>query len=399
MSITPPAIDPADERPVDAARPFTKTAEDPTAFYASLRETCPVSWVSERTRYWALTRHEDIVQAAMQPEVFASGLAPRLHVRSVPLESDPPEHAQIRRVLQAYFLPARMATFEATSRAIVRELLEPLLAEGGGDLARGLTQPLTTQVLLTVINQPREDWVDIKHWAEDAYLDRSSDPADHALFKAADDNLYAYCRAMVADRRRAPGDPASDITSALLTLEIEGQDTDELAVGVLRLLVSAGHDSTTTALSTCLHHLAINPDDQAFLRADLSRIPTGVEEILRFNTPVISMPRVLTQDIDLHGREMKAGERVRLVFGSGNRDPRAFENAERCILDRKPNRHMVFGHGIHLCIGAPLARQEIRLALEELLGRTTSFQLAGEVVREFWHPYGMRCLPLWFDLA
>lgn len=385
-------------RQPDVVRPFSKTGEDPTAFFSDLRERCPVADVQERTRYWALTRHEDIVHAAMEPEVFSSAATPRLRLRSVPLESDPPQHMQIRRILQPFFMPARMKTLEAATRAVAVELLAPLVAAGGGDFGPGLCQPMPPRVLLALIGQPQTDWSQIKRWCEQAYLDRSSDPKDQEVFREADEGLYAYCRAIVADRRAAPRDPADDIPSALLAAQVDGEDlSDDLAVGALRLLVAAGHDSTTTAMSICLHHLARDPEAQARLRGEPDLIPAAIEEMLRLETPVLSMPRTVTRDVELQGRALRAGDRVRLVFASGNRDPRAFDRADECVLDRRPNRHMVFGHGIHTCIGAPLARIEIKVALEELLRRTTRFGVTGEIVREYWHPYGAHALPLSAD--
>ena len=137
--------------------------------------------------------------------------------------------------------------------------------------------------------------------------------------------------------------------------------------GVVRLLLAAGHDSTTSAMGMTLHYLARTPADQARLRAEPGLIPTAIEEMLRFEPPVFAMPRVVAKDVELHGRQLRAGNRVYLYFVSGNRDEAAFEDADRCIVDRRPNPHLAFGYGIHRCVGAPLARLELRVALEEWL--------------------------------
>jgi len=248
---------------------------------------------------------------------------------------------------------------------------------------------------LSFLGQPKEDWRAIKEACEDAYLDRSDDPADRKRFAASNNELWDYSRRSIAARLETPGDTTRDLISALLAgTRDQGEGATELVVGVMRLLLAAGHDSTTSALSICLHHLARSPRDQARLRAEPNLLRPAIEEMLRFETPVIAMPRTVTQDLELKGRALQSGDRTMLYYASANRDGAAFADADRCIIDRSPNPHLAFGMGIHACVGAPLARQEIRVALEELFARTRSFTLAGPVSREFWHPYGLRQLPL-----
>ena len=144
-----------------------------------------------------------------------------------------------------------------------------------------------------------------------------------------------------------------------------------------------------------LHYLARLRADQARLRADPGLIPTAIEEMLRFETPVLAMPRVVDRDVEVLGRRLTAGDRVFLYFASGNRDATAFEDPDRCIVDRRPNPHLAFGHGIHRWVGAPLARLELRVALETWLTRTRDFGLAGEVTFSPWHRFGPAALPVW----
>jgi cytochrome P450 len=135
------------------------------------------------------------------------------------------------------------------------------------------------------------------------------------------------------------------------------------------------------------------------LRADPAKLRLATEEMLRFETPVIAMPRIVARDTEIEGRSLQTGDRAMLYYAAANRDSAAFADADRCLIDRSPNPHLAFGIGIHSCIGAPLARQEIRVALEELLARTRSVALAGPAAREFWHPYGLRSLPLRIEPA
>lgn len=374
--------------------------EDAAAKHADMRARCPVAHVrSGAAHFWALTRHEDVTAAARNTATFANGKRQRFAGRRPPLESDPPEHTIWRKLLNPFFTPRHIENFEPVSRAIAIELIAPLVATGGGDAAHGLARPMPPQVLLSFLGQPKEDWRAIKEHCETAYLDRSDDPADRAKFAASNDALWGYSRHAVEARLAAQSDPARDLLAALIAGTCDMEGGTELVVGAMRLLLAAGHDSTTSALSICLHHLARSPEDQARLRAQPQRLRVAIEEMLRFETPVIAMPRTLAQDVELKGKALQTGDRAMLYFAAANRDPAAFADADRCLIDRSPNPHLAFGMGIHACIGAPLARQEIRVALEELLARTKSFALAGSVAREFWHPYGLRSLPLHIEPA
>ena len=159
------------------------------------------------------------------------------------------------------------------------------------------------------------------------------------------------------------------------------------------IFISAGHNSTTSALGNALLYLAQNPIAQERLRGDPALIPAAVEEILRWETPVQEMPRWAVREIEIGGRTIGAGERLALFWASANRDEAAFPNADECVLDRKPNRHVAFGQGIHTCLGAPMARMELRVALEEILARTRAFAPAGEPMRARFHRMGVTALP------
>jgi cytochrome P450 len=293
-----------------------------------------------------------------------------------------------------------MKELEVQVRADAKRLLDPLLAAGGGDAARQFARPLPPRALLTLLGQPVDDWAQVKSWSEDAYLQGAADDEARRRFEAANDGLWAYSRAVVEDRQRSPRDRDLDLVSALLATRADDEPLDpDLIAGVVRLLLAAGHDSTTSAMGIVLHYLARTPADQSRLRAEPDLIPTAVEEMLRFETPVFSMPRVVAEDVDLHGRHLQAGDRVMLYFASGNRDEQAFPDPDRCIVDRRPNQHLAFGYGIHRCVGAPLARLELRVALDVWLKHTREFGLSGEVTFEAWHRFGPRSLPVWITPA
>jgi cytochrome P450 len=388
----------------DFTRPFSTGGEDggaDLALFARLREHCPVAHTGDGGGHWGLFRHDDVLAAARDPEGFVNSGYLRFDParRRPPLESDPPEHTEIRRLLNPFFMPRRLrAKLEPVSRDIASTCVDRLVEARGGDGVAELARPLPPQVLLSLLNQPRADWVRIKAWAEDAYLQGASDAESLARFRAADQGLWEYARAILADRKQVPRDPTDDPASAMLAASVGGKPLDEaLIVGTLRLLLGAGHDSTTSTLGMMIHHLAVHRADQERLRAEPALIAPAMEELLRLKTPVVSMPRMAARDTTIHGRAIRRGEVVRLYYAAANRDPRAFERAEECVLDRAPNRHVAFGYGIHMCIGAPLARQEVSVAVDELLRRTRHFTLAGPVDFQFWHRSGPRILPITLD--
>jgi len=384
----------------DIVKPFHKSVvADPEILHARLRETCPValqkSELGALRSGWLVTRYEDIVAVARDTETFAQPVRWPGQARP-PLESNPPEHRQYRALLQPFFMPKALELFEPISRRLATSMVSALLETNGGDFARDLARPLPPQVMLARLNQPTEDWQRVKECSEASFLQGSKDPGDMATYEAANTYLWDYSYKVVADRQSSPRNPQDDMICAMLTGKIDGAPVDDrLVAGVVRLLLAAGHDSTTSALGICLHHLAQSPDAQAQLRANPAGIPNAIEEMLRVQAPVIQMPRIVTRDTELGGQALKAGDRVLLAFASGNRDPEKFENPSEYQLDRTPNRHLSFGTGIHVCIGNGLARQEIRITLEQLLARTRMFGLSAEPQREFWHPYGVVSLMLW----
>jgi cytochrome P450 family 130 len=363
---------------------------------AQLRDRCPVprAELPGLFGFWSLLCYEDVIKAARDPATFSNS-STRLSMRRVPLESDPPEHTRIRRLLQPYFMPAVIAGLEPMTRQYAIELIEPMISTGRCDAVAALSAPLPAQVLLSFIGRPRDDWRHIKQLAEQVYLQVSADPADQARFRAADEALWSYSRIVVEERRSQLRDPKTDMLSGMLSAQIDDEPIDlDLVVGTVRLLLGAGHDSTTSSLGICLHYLARNFIDQTTLREQPGMIGGAIEEILRFESPVIMMPRAVAKDVAIHGRTLRKGDRLMFNWASANRDAKVFDQADRCLIARQPNRHVVFGHGIHSCLGAALARQEIRVALEELLRRSYKFELDGSVRYHGWHRYAPTYLPL-----
>lgn len=374
---------------------------NPTRAHHQLREKCPVAWTDKFGGFYTLTRYADIVAAARDPETFSSAQKVSIpaatgphHKLRPPIELDPPEHTAYRDMLSRFFVPDRMRRLEPAIRRAARDLLGSCIAKGQTDAVADFTFHLPVQVQCMFLGISTEDAVSIKttvNKVQDAGA--AGDAAGH---EAANNELYAYIDKVVKERAKAPYDP-DDIISALLHEEIGGRaQTHEDVGAVLRLFLQAGHGTTTNALGSMIRHLAATPADQKRLRDEPGLIPSAIEEILRLWTPARLLSRTATKDAEIAGTKIPAGSKVALMWSAANRDPEIFSNPDKVDFDRRPNKHITFGQGIHLCLGAPLARAQIRIAVEEILSMTDDFVLAGEPVSTTWPHIGVAKLPLKF---
>jgi cytochrome P450 len=326
------------------------TLADPLATHSRLRAQCPVAHTDRAGGFWSLFKYDDIVAAARDPEIFSNALnSTRGERRQIPLESDPPEHTAYRRFLNTYFGVARINALEPAVRRIVDDLIAPLLDRGTCDFTPEVAYPLPARTLCAFLNQPDDDWLELKRMADELFRTQGNFTGS-GDGQVALEAIYAYARSIVQARREMPRDPHDDLATGLLGFEFDGRRLDdEEVVGILRLMLTAGHNSTTSALGIVALYLARHPDSQQFLRANPDRLSDAIEEILRW---------------------------------------------DECILDRDARRSLVFGYGIHNCVGAPLARLELRVMFEELLLRTSEFHVVGDVARSHWPRYGVTTLPL-----
>jgi hypothetical protein len=373
--------------------------DDQQRAHDDMRSRCPVAW--SEFLGWSLFRYADILEVVRDPETFGNRVSgapavPVADVPSIPLQLDPPEHTPFKRLLMTYFSSARMAEFEPRSRALADALLDGYLASSG-DAVSAFTEPYPVQSLCAFLGWPAQDWRQLKTWS--SAIERAALRRDPEAGRQATEAFHAYIQRFIDARRDEPRD---DVTTWLLESEREEAIAldDPRKISILRLLLHAGHGTTTSSLGLCMLYLALHPDAQAQLRAYPAGIPAAVEEILRHDGPLMSMPRVVRRDCAVGGRALQAGDRVALMFAAADRDSEVFPDAERCELGRSPNRHLVFGNGAHFCLGARLARLELKVALEQLLARTTSFQLIGEPPRRYrWPGNGPRSLPLAMEPA
>jgi cytochrome P450 len=351
--------------------------DDPFPVYRQLRDEAHV-YHDEQLGFFALSRYDDVVRALHDPDTYCSRFGITLEAgNALPmmLTTDPPDHTALRRLVSRAFTPRRVADLEPAIRALSTGYLDGFRAREPNDLIVDYAAPLPMDVISRLLGVPDGDQEQLRKWS-DALLHRDEGEMDvtPAGIDAAY-QLYKYFSAFVADRRKHPG--ADDLAAALVAAEAEGEHlADDQVVGFLFLLIIAGNETTTKLLGNCLLALQRFPIERDKVIADASRIPDAIEEILRFEGSTQVMARTLTRDVDLHGTTMTEGEKVLLLLGSGNRDERIWDRADEYDIDRNwPTHHLAFGHGIHVCLGAALARLEMRVSLEELLRRHPRYEI------------------------
>ena len=374
------------ERPkadFDALAP--ETFDSTYELYSELRARCPVARSDAWGGFWAFLRYEDVCQAASDFRLFTTtvqNVVPRVAFtgRRPPLHLDPPEHTPYRRALNPLFSAQRLAAMQAPTRRFVVELLEPLIARGHADICADFSTHLPIRVFAEWMNLRDEEATEL------ATVGRAFNVAVQSnideLVKSTSLQLYAIARELVARRKVQPLDPALDPTSALLAARHEGQPLpDELLIGCIRQVLVVGIIAPTVMIGSIAVHLARHPELQQRLRSTPELLPAALEEFLRLYTPYRGFARTATRPFELAGRTIQPGEPIALVYASANRDEHKFPRADQFELDR-PNiaDHVAFGRGPHQCPGAPLGRLQLQIALEELLGRTRSFALAGPIV-------------------
>jgi len=352
-------------------------ALDPYPTYDRLRRDCPAARSERYGGFWLLTRYEDVKKAATDWRTYTSSVVgvtaiPIITQRTapqLPIELDPPLHSRYRALVNPVFSAARIEELRPRVRAIAVELIDALVARGGGDLVADYAVPLSVRTLAAFTGLPEADsdrWV--------AWIRRMFDVRDRADGARASQEFGGYIDALIAARRT---EPRGDFISLLMESEVEGHRlTDGELHSFCTVQFGAGFETTADAMSTSLYYLAAHLADRERLAADPQVIPLAVEEFLRYASPIQIFGRNATRDVELHGHTIRAGDIVALSFGSANHDPTAFPDPARCLLDRTPNRHLAFGGGPHLCLGAPVARLEMTVTLEEFARRVPRYSVA-----------------------
>jgi cytochrome P450 len=373
---------------------------DPYPTYARLRERAPVDYVRD-VDLWVLSRYDDVLAALRDADTFSSdlrGLAKDLRVNPfnpamrvprrlaalggrlpwarVLLTSDPPEHTVLRRKISRAFTPRMIAQWETRIREVTESLVADLCVAGRAgpvDLISRLASPLPTTVIAEMLGVPPERQVDFKRWSDDLVGGLVSGGSIRRMLTSGAE-IITFFAGIVRKRRAQPGDD-------LISLLVCGRDESALGVRELVtfciLLLVAGNETTTNLIANAMLALFDHPDLEKQLRADPTLAGRVVEETLRYDNPGQGLIRVAIADVTNGAAVIPAGSKVLTLVGSANRDPTHFADPDDFQLDREPNDHLGFGTGIHLCIGAPLARMEGSIALETLFCRTHSIAPAG----------------------
>jgi cytochrome P450 len=348
-----------------------------------LRETCPVAHTDRYGGAWLPVRHEDISAIARDTAHFSSEGAvlankpPREEWISTapiggapPITSDPPFHADARRLLLPAFSPQVVAEWEPEIRRLCNELIDNLEGLDVVDAAVQYAQNIPVYVIARMLGLPLED---SDYFRDTVHLVLEEIGAEFGDRRAGFEKLDAYLAVHVQDHIENPKD---DLIGFLLNAKIYDQPlSPEHVVGTIILLMVAGIDTTWSSIGSSIWHLAHHPADLARMVAEPELLPTAIEELLRAYAPV-TMARIVSQDAEIGGCPVKQGDSVLLPFPAANRDPDVFENADTVIIDREVNRHVAFGLGIHRCLGSNLARLELRLAVEVFINRFPKFELA-----------------------
>jgi cytochrome P450 len=370
------------------------------------REESRFSWNDSTDHgFWMINRYDDVVEAIRMFEEFSNAqvnaFVNDMAVPLLPNSLDPPEHTQMRRMLNPFFSPAAVKRLEPEARARARSMVSELKGRGGDDLTKGFALLYPTELFLLLLGLPVEDGPEFL-WRVEAVFggffkagDASPEEAD-----AAAAWITEYFDAKVEERLANPGDPATDLLTRILQTEVEGKvlERDEI-LNLMMTLMLAGLDTTRSALGYIFHHLANDTELRHRVTADPSLWPKFIEESIRLYSLIIEDGRIATRDIDFHGLDIKKGDMLWLGLAAANRDPRKFENPDVFDMDRPQlSHHLGFGSGQHRCIGMHLARAELVIALEEWHAQIPDYRVVDGVdVRERGGQLKLMALPLEWD--
>jgi cytochrome P450 len=351
----------------------------PFAMIAESRATCPVAHTTAHDGYWVLFRYDDVVAAAKDSERFSSSRGVTIPHHSFPIElppieCDPPRQREFRAPLTPYFAPKAIKLVEPSVRRSVRALMSAFIEEGKADLAEQLTMRLPAMAITQLLNIPDEDRASFTDWT----VRLIRDPED---LDAVGDAMEYF--GQIYDDRRA--NPQDDIPTFMLGIEVEGQPiSEEEYLCMLNVLVMAGLDTTANAAANILELLDLQPEIRARLIENPSEIADSIDELLRYVTPLPALARTTTEDVEINGTHIPAGDRVLLNWIAANHDPDVFADPETVNLGRSRRvSHVAFGAGAHRCLGAHLARLELVVLLEEVLRHIGDYQLDRDRVSRF----------------
>lgn len=375
----------------------------PQAAFAELRAMPGLAWnrlpqEGEGAGFWSVGRFDDIVAVSRDTETFSSAAGhiqiyniddDALSARASMIDMDPPEHTRLRRLVNPGFIPRNIREYEPIVRTRARELLDMMQSAGGGDWVAGIAKPIPIGIICDMLGVPPEDRNLMIEMTDYLVAGTSAAPLDPTAYgnttplrllpfnSPAAHGLREYARRLGDQRRK---DPRDDLVSKLVTLEVDGEKlTDEEYTNFFRLLIFAGNETTRTAMSHLALLMATYPDQFDRVRQDRTLIPTAVEEVVRYSSPILYFRRTATRDVELSGTLVRKGERVVMWYASGNFDESRFAEAQTFDVGRPamPFHAGFGGGGVHTCLGAGLARLELAVLLEEILDRDLRPRVVG----------------------
>jgi cytochrome P450 len=389
---------------IDLVNPDNYVGGVPFEWFDRLRRESPVTWHPESAPnhgFWAVTRYDDLTQVHMDWETFSSEtgavaleeLDPeQLEVRKTMLETDPPRHTELRKICSKKFSGRGVAVYEDFIRDVARRVLDQALAHDELDFVSEISRELPIRFLCTIFTVPQDDAPKLISWGDQMIANQDPDLARLVVDKDDTEEyrnlqfrspaaleVFEYARRQRDDRLEQPTD---DVISALTVAEREGVLTERELLNYFAVLMIAGNETTRHTITSGMLALMQNPDQLQLLKDDPSLIPAATEELLRWASPVMHFRRTATRDVELHGQQIKAGDKVVTWYISANRDEEVFPDPYRFDVTRKPNDHVTFGPGgPHFCLGAHLARLETKILFQEMIPRLDTIELAGPVER------------------
>jgi cytochrome P450 len=355
---------------------------NPYPYYTALRRDNPVAWL-EPLQCWAVSRYDDVDYALRTPEIFSSAnwlgqsigdLSPAPEV-SWMIETDPPNHSRLRKLVNKGFTPRMVGRLEPRIRAIANELLANARIQPEIDFVRDFSGALPVIVIAEMLGVEPEQRLDFKRWSDNVVLgtSRPTDEAARAQVRASNEEMRTYFKHAIADRRKTPRE---DLLTVLVQAEEERQTlTSDEVLAMAMLILLAGNETTMNLLSNTALALQAHPADLARISREHVLIPQLIEEMLRYDSPVQIVFRRTTEAVELSRRTIPPNAVVFILIGSANRDERKFADPDRFDLSRDSSEHLAFGFGTHFCLGAQLARLEAKVALEELFASCPPFTI------------------------
>lgn len=346
--------------------------DDPFVELNEMRHSSPVAHSSVHGGFWNVLSYADVTNVSRNNKTFSNSQItippPSASVPAPPLSMDPPVHGDYRKPLMPYFSPKAIEGLEPFVRETVTGLIDDIIEKGSGDLAQDLAIPLPAIVGMEFLSLPREDMPRLKEWADQIFTNTGNPDKDMADYFG---QWYD----------RLAGSTADDIPSVVRRLVIQGEPIDRIHyIRTMTQLVGGALDTTANGASQTLLLLCRRPELRDRLIADHSLLPTAIEEFLRYVSPLPGLSRVVMADTEVGGQSISAGEKLLLNYLSANHDPAEFESPEDVVIERTPNRHVAFGLGAHRCIGAHVARLELKVLFTEVLDRLPDYRVLEDKV-------------------